>query len=280
MTQRWRERRDSYRPAGEPIDPLRYGVEVLVDDVRPRAYVERHHYSASYPAARCRVGLFRTDGHHQHDLVGVAVFSVPAQAAAIPHWTGTSAGVELGRFVLADDVPANGETWFLSRAFGALESELPEVRAILSYSDPMPRRRADGTLVTPGHVGTIYQAHNGRHLGRARAEVLHLDRDGRTVSRRSLSKLRNGERGAEGAYRRLLDAGAPARNPGEDIAAYVDRALRDGPFTKVRHPGNLVYVWAVGEARRTTLRGFAPGQPYPRRPGDPREAQPALLAVA
>lgn len=27
--QRWRERRDSYRPAGEPIDPTRYGVEIL-----------------------------------------------------------------------------------------------------------------------------------------------------------------------------------------------------------------------------------------------------------
>lgn len=280
MTQRWREGRDSYRPAGEPIDPARYGVEVLEDDVRPKAFVERHHYSGSYPAARCRVGLYRTDGHHQHELVGMAVFSVPAQAAAVPHWTGTSAGVELGRFVLVDDVPANGETWFLARAFDALTVALPDTRAVLSYSDPMPRRRANGTLVTPGHVGTIYQAHNGRHLGRARAETLYLDRDARTVSRRALSKIRNGERGADGAYRRLLEAGAPPRVVGESPAAYVDRALRDGPFTRVRHPGNLVYVWAVGAERRRTLRGFRPAEAYPRRPGDPREAQGDLLAVA
>jgi hypothetical protein len=273
--QRWTHGHDSYRPAGEPIDPSRYGVEVLPDDTRARAFVERHHYSGSYPAARVRVGLYR-----MAELVGVAVFSVPAQVAAIPHWTGTTAGVELGRFVLVDDVPANGETWFLARAFRVLEQELPDVRAVLSYSDPMPRRRGDGSLVTPGHVGTIYQAHNGRHLGRARAEALVLDRDARTVSRRGLSKLRNDERGAGAVYRRLVEAGAPARNPGETAGSYVDRALREGPFRKVKHPGNLVYVWAVGDRRRETLRGFGAAQPFPRRDTDPRSEQLALLAAA
>lgn len=273
MTQRWTGGRDSYRPAGEPIDPSRYGVEVLPDDTTARAFVETHHYSGSYPAARVRVGLYRMS-----DLVGVAVFSVPAQQAAIPHWTGTSDGVELGRFVLLQDVPANGETWFLARAFKALESELPECKAVLSYSDPMPRRRADGTLVTPGHIGTIYQAHNGRHLGTARAEWLYLDRDAKTVSRRSLSKIRNEERGAEGAYQRLLAAGAPARNPNEAPAAYVDRALREGPFRRVKHPGNLVYVWGVGRQAKATSKGFAAAQPFPRRSSDPRAPQLALCA--
>jgi hypothetical protein len=275
MTQRWNHHRDSYRPAGEPIDPSRYGIEVLADDTTARAFVERHHYSASYPAARVRIGLYR-----MRELVGVAVFSVPMQAAAIPRWTGTEAGVELGRFVLLDDVPANGETWFLARAFRALEGELPDLRAVLSYSDPLPRRRADGTLVCPGHIGTIYQAHNGRHLGRAKAEALVLDADGRTVSRRGLSKLRNGERGSDAVYRRLVDAGAPARSAGEDPAAYVERALRSGPFRKVKHPGNLVYVWAVGDDRRATLARFGPAQPNPRREGDPRNTQLALLAAA
>lgn len=36
--QRWRNRRDSYRPAGEPIDPRRYGVEVVVEQIG-RAHV-------------------------------------------------------------------------------------------------------------------------------------------------------------------------------------------------------------------------------------------------
>lgn len=263
MVQRWRNRRESYRPAGEPIDPARYGVEVLPDDARAKAFVEAHHYAASFPAARCRIGMFR-----MRELVGVAVFSVPAQQAAIPRWTGTSDGVELGRFVLLDDVPANGETWFLSRAFRALAQELPDVRTVLSYSDPLPRPRADGTLLTPGHVGIIYRAFNGRFVGRSRAETLHLDREGRTVSRRALSKLKHGERGAEGVYQRLIELGAPARNDGEEPGRYIERALREGPFRRVRHPGNLAYVWAVGGERRETQRGLPPALPYP-----PRDAQ-------
>lgn len=259
-TQRWRRGRDTYRCAGEPIDPTQYGVEVLPDDRRARAFVVEHHYSGSYPAARCRVGLFR-----MRALVGVAVFSVPAQAAAIPRWTGTPAGVELGRFVLLDDVPANGESWFLARAFRALTSALPEVRAVLSYSDPLPRRRGDGSLVTPGHVGVIYQAHNGRFVGRGRAETIWLDREARTVSRRGLSKLRNDERGADGVYRRLLELGAPRMLPGEQASDYVSRALREGPFRAMRHPGCLAYVWSLGRGRATTEQRFPPRLPNPRR---------------
>lgn len=124
--QRWHLRRESYRPAGEPIDPSRYGVEVLGEG-QARDYVVRHHYSGSYPAARCRVGLLRTTGASR-ELVGVAVFSVPAGpkviGAWLPHLDDPIEGVELGRFVLADDVPANGETWFLRRAFEALAAEL------------------------------------------------------------------------------------------------------------------------------------------------------------
>lgn len=255
--QRWRERRDRYRPAGERIDPRNYAVDVLPDDRRPRAFVQAHHYSGSYPAARLRVGLFRG-----LELAGVAVFSVPQQAAALERWTGTPAGVELGRFVLLDDVPGNGETWFLARAFRALRAELPKVRTVLSYSDPMPRLATDGRLVTPGHVGIIYQAFNGRHVGRSRADPIWLDRDGRTLGRRGLSKLRNGERGAAAVYRRLVEAGAPERHVLEDDAAYVERALREGPFRRVQHPGNLAYVWALAAAAAEIL---PPALPYPRK---------------
>lgn len=272
VVQRWRHHRDSYRPASEPIDPSRYGVEVIPDDNTARAFVVAHHYSGSFPAARLRVGLYR-----MREFVGVAVFSVPAQIAAIPRWTGTEAGVELGRFVLLDDVPANGETWFLRRAFRAVASELPEVRAVLAYSDPLPRDRADGTQLTPGHIGTIYQAFNGRFVGRARAESIWTDGDGRTVSRRALSKLRNGERGAEGVYQRLLERGAPTRNPGEDPAAYVQRALLEGPFRKLRHPGNLAYVWAVGRRQHETTAHLPAPLPFPRRATDPRSRAPGLF---
>ena len=125
--QRWRERRDTYRPAGEPIAAHRYGVEVLPER-DARAFVVGHHYSASFPAARVSVGLFRSRGAFwAAELVGVATFSVGVQhAGTMRRWcsVGPDDGVELGRFVLLDDVEANGETWFLRRAFDALVGEL------------------------------------------------------------------------------------------------------------------------------------------------------------
>ena len=117
--QRWRARRVSYRPAGEVIDPCAYEVAAIGDDATARAFVVAHHYSGSYPAARERVGLYRAG-----ELVGVAVFSRPGQARvldALP--CDAAASVELGRFVLLDSVPGNGESWFLARAIDLLRHD-------------------------------------------------------------------------------------------------------------------------------------------------------------
>jgi hypothetical protein len=261
LCQRWRGRRDTYRPAGEPIDPRRYGVEPI-EEATAKAFVFEHHYAASYPAARFRAGLFRTRRFASPELVGVAVFSVPVQPAAVRRHAGVEPheGVELGRFVLLDDVEANGETWFLARAWPLLRAAKPDVRAVLSYSDPVPRAAADGRVVKPGHLGTIYRAFNGRLVGRSAARTLILDRDGRVVSGRALSKIRLDERGADAAIRALVAAGAPQRRPHEDGAAYVERALREGPFRRVAHPGNLAYVWGLDAATRA---GLPEAVPYP-----------------
>ena len=76
-----------------------------------------HHYSLSYPSARVRFGLF-TRGC----LVGVAVFSHPCNDRVLTSVFPLSPleSVELGRFVLLDSVPANGESWFLARTFECL----------------------------------------------------------------------------------------------------------------------------------------------------------------
>lgn len=264
--QRWRDRRDSYRPAGELFDPSRAWVEVIRDDTTARTFVEGHHYSGTYPAARVRVGLYDMRGCLRGGLVGVAVFSVPMQEKVIPAWCGVSPseGVELGRFVLLDSIAANGETWFLARAFEALRAELPQLRAVLSYSDPVRRLAADGRVVMPGHVGTIYQAHNGRHVGRSGARTLLLDRDGRVISARLLSKIRGGERGALYAERELMKRGAPARESREEGSAYLQRVLSSVVAQRIRHPGNLAYVWPLGDRRQrtATMQGFPPPLPY------------------
>lgn len=249
--QRWRKGRESYRPAGEPIDTRCYGVDV-VGFTEAKRFVVEQHYSGSYPATRLQIGLYHTQRLGSPELVGVAAFSVPMQQRVIPALSGQPPefGVELGRLVLLDEVPANGETWFLGRAFALVRQELPEVRAIVAYSDPMERRTAAGDLVKPGHVGTIYHAHNAVPLGRGRRETLTLSPTGEVISRRALSKLRNGEQGEAYAYRQLLSWGAPKREPLESGRDYVKRALAEGPFRRVRHPGNLRFGWGVGDRRQ------------------------------
>lgn len=158
--QRWRERRDSYRPAGETIATHAHEVAPIADDSTAKAFVVRHHYSASYPAARFRVGLYR-----RGELAGVAVFSQPSSQGvlnALP--CGVEGGVALGRFVLLDEVEANGETWFLARAFQLAARE--GFAGVVSDSDPEPRTTAEGRVAFGGHIGTIYQASNAVYLGR------------------------------------------------------------------------------------------------------------------
>lgn len=254
VNQRWRYRRDSYRPAGEVIATRRYEVAALAADNEAKRFVERHHYSASYPAARFRFGLFE-----RGELVGVAVFSVPCRADVL---TGLFGGelvesVELGRFVLLDRVPGNGETWFLARCFEQLR--LDDLRGVLSFSDPMPRATAEGATVFGGHIGTIYQAHNARYLGQGARRTIRLLPDGRVFSARAISKIRAGERGWHHCAAVLEGFGASAPDPerrAEWLALWLPRLTR-----AVRHPGNHKYAWSF---RRSVARLLPPPFAYPK----------------
>lgn len=260
--QRWRKGAERYRPAGEVFDASRAAVN-LIDETTARNFIVAHHYSASYPAARLRVGLFVKDRFSAERLSGVAVFSVPMSQGVIPHhFDGLDprSGVELGRLVLLDDVAANGESWFVARAMRAARAVL-HVDGVLSYSDPIERVSDAGQLVKRGHIGTVYQALNAVHLGRARGGVMIIARDGRILSRRTLSKLRNDEVGAGYAYAQMRKLGAPEREPFEGPKEYADRALREGGFRAVRHPGNHTYAWWLGApARRPAWQPL----PYPK----------------
>jgi hypothetical protein len=57
VCRRWRQGRTSYRPAGEVINPHHYFAEPIEERVA-KQFIETHHYSRSYPAARFRVGYF------------------------------------------------------------------------------------------------------------------------------------------------------------------------------------------------------------------------------
>jgi hypothetical protein len=257
--QRWRAGRASYRPAGEVIRTADFDVAAIADDTTARGFVEGHHYSGSYPAARERFGLYR-----RGELVGVAVFSHPSNDKVLTNtFPGlpTDVAAELGRFVLLDDVPGNGETWFLARCFAQLRRD--GFAGIVSFSDPVARTSSDGAAVFPGHVGTIYQAANARYLGRGTARTLALLPDGRVFSARTAQKIRAAERGWRAGVELLIAAGA------DDVAAdAADLERRNWLRTwtarltrPLRHPGNHRYAWAL--APRVVVAG-TPGA-YPKR---------------
>lgn len=259
-SQRWRDRRALFVPDATVIDPTAYAVDVI-GPALARAFVIRHHYAGSFPAARLSLGLFGPGPAGRSQLVGVAAFSVPINNRCVARHTGLTepqAGADLGRFVLLDEVAGNGETWFLARAFRLLRREKPEIEAVIAYSDPMPRVGPGGRLASPGHVGAVYRDF-GRGLayrGRARPRTEHVTPDGRVFSARAASKIRGGERGFGYAVDELVRRGAPAPT-GDDLRGWYDGLAALGFLRPRRHPGNHVYTFAL------TQRARVAGRPLP-----------------
>jgi hypothetical protein len=252
--QRWRDGAHSFRPAGETINTHAFEVAAIPDDNTARSFVERHHYSGSYPAALHRFGLYRGA-----ELAGVAVFSVGVNDKSLAIFPGTPReSAELGRFVLLDAVPGNGETWFLARCFEQLRAE--GMIGVLSLSDPVARRAADGRVIFPGHIGTIYQAHNAVYVGRATPRSLHLLPDGRVFSARAQQKIRARDQGWRYSAAQLEAAGARPLTATEDPGAWLREQL---PIVcrRFRHPGNLKYAWTLNRRDR---RHLPASLPYPK----------------
>ena len=250
--QRWTARRSVFvRPNGAEFRPHAWDVAEIPDDTTARAFVEAHHYSSAYPAALRRFGLY-----HLARLVGVAVFSQPMQADALRPFP-RDAAMELGRFVLLDEVAANGESWFLARCFELLRGL--GYTGVVSFSDPVPRVVA-GEVLFGGHVGRVYQATNASYLGRSAARTLRLLPDGAVVHPRMLSKIRKRERGHVYAEGVLVEHGAEPLQAGEDPAAWLARWL-PRLTAPLRHGGNHRYAWALRARDRRLLPA---SQPYPK----------------
>lgn len=256
--QRWRDRREGRVPAVSVISPTELAVD-LIPERLARPFVIQHHYSGSFPAARQCAGLFR-----RRELVGVAVFSVPMNNRAVPAWTGlqdASAGAELGRFVLLDDVPGNAESFFLARALSALARERRDIKGLLSYSDPVERRILD-RVIKPGHIGTIYQALSAPYRGKTGRRTGYMGPAGEHISGRALSKIRLGERGSSYAIEQLGQLGArPAA--GESGAAFIARLHRERWLRRFVHPGNHVYLFPLTRGARA-IASRLDTLPYPK----------------
>lgn len=257
VCQRWKRGRDSYRPAREVFDPSAHEVQVL-SFTDAKTFVAEHHYSGTYPADRFRYDLRDRSGA----LVGVAVFAVPVQPRCLDVLPcDRSEAVVLSRFVVLDHVLANAESWFLARCFELLARE--GIEGVVSFSDPLRREALDGTVVTPGHVGTIYQATNATYVGASKAERRRMLPDGRLVDPRALAKIRRLDQGWRYAVDQLVAHGARSLDDGANtdeatawVRKWVDRLCR-----VVRHPGNHKYAWMLNRRKR---RHLPPSLPYPK----------------
>lgn len=264
LCQRWYRGLDSWRHTSEGgFDPGRY-VVLPVDEPAARDFVVTHHYSGSWPAARLRYGLYDL---LDLELVGVAVLGVPMSVRVL---TGPFPGLvpyveslELSRLVLLDRVPANAESWFVTKAFGLAAER--GVRGVVAFSDPMPRR-VGGRVTSPGHVGIIYQACNAVYTGRGTPRKLIMLPDNTVLTDRATSKLRNGEKGAASVQARLTALGAPTGEPLKTQLAAIGAR-------KVPHRGNHKFCFTLGD--RTSRRHRPPGAglPYPKTPDNYLEGE-------
>jgi hypothetical protein len=124
------------------------------------------------------------------------------------------------------------------------------IRGVVSFSDPLPRHRRDGTVVMPGHVGTVYLALSFRYTGRTKAHSITMLPDGSVMHGRSLAKIRAQHTGHRYAERVLEDLGAPAITTDDDPSVWLRGALASIGAVNVRHPGNHRYSLTLGGRRK------------------------------
>lgn len=282
LSQRWRNGRDSYRPADdERFEPRHYEVALVTRDADVRPFVARHHYSASLPnSGRYRFVLVDNRLPADERVVGASVFGSPSGpsvlSAAFPFLTSPNQeAAELQRLVLVDEVRKNGESWFVSQCFRTLK--LAGLEAVVSYSDPSPRWDADGVVVMPGHVGCVYQALSAWYTGRARARwSWYVAESGHQINERDLTKVRakcpccgsgKSADGGLGAVERLVGWGARRPKRGECFRSWL-AAVLPTLGERRRHGGNHRYVWGIAKAARKGLVRLHDGQPdsttYPK----------------
>lgn len=266
VTQRWLFGEESFRDAGEPVRAVDWELVDLNGDTEPRAFIEAHHYAGSYTAARVRHALVHVP---TLQTAGIAIYDVPAQERCLDILPGELDGkLHFGRLTMLPWVPGCGESMFIGESLRRLKRD--GYTGVVSFADPEPRARVDGTIVHPGHVGIIYQATNGRLVGRSKPDTLWLMPDGTALHRRASSKVSRLAQGWRYVVERLVKAGAVRPNFGDtrseaactQATAWVTY-WRGRLCRKVRHPGNWKYAWGLDKAARRHLERTTQALPYP-----------------
>jgi hypothetical protein len=132
-----------------------------------KEYIHANHYSrGSHNSPSPCYGLY-----DKESLIGVIMFAVPCSENVRSSIFGVehkSKILELHRLHILDVTPKNTESWFISRVFKLLKQDRPDIKAIISFSDP-----------TENHFGTIYRALSAYYIGKSSPANFYRDQDGR-----------------------------------------------------------------------------------------------------
>lgn len=254
--QRWQHPRFSV------FDKTRYGVDEIGKQTA-RRFVTTHHYSHAWCAPKLCYGLFDLAGEAPL-LAGVAVLSIPVKSVverAFPNLTALYESVELGKFVLLDEVPANGESWFLTEVFRLAAGE--GIRGIVSFADPVARTTlatedTPAQVVFPGHIGEVYGlamgSQDGRsgfgYTGRSKGNYKTLMPDGLVFNEQAKSKLLNKRTGWKYAARFLVSYGARPLRDGENPRTWLPEALDAAHARRLEHGGQHRYLRVIGTTKK------------------------------
>ena len=139
-----------------------------VDKKIAKIFCLKYHYIKRFPVnvTKC-YGLFFEDS-----LIGVSVFGSSGNPYSASFIDGMA--LELLRFCLVDGLPKNSASYFLSRTMKAVKEDIPDLKALISYSD-------DST-----HFGTIYKATNWESLGTSKGTYYYVNENGDELPRQKI----------------------------------------------------------------------------------------------
>jgi len=133
-----------------------------------KEYIIKNHYShGCHNGPSPCYGLFDKEGN----LIGALAFATPCSEnvrASVFGEEYKDSVIELHRLHVLDGTPKNTESYFISRCLKLLKTDLPRIKAVISFSDS-----------TQGHKGIVYQATHFYYIGKTGQATFFLDKDGR-----------------------------------------------------------------------------------------------------
>lgn len=144
-------------------DTSKLSVRLITKSVA-KDIIVNNHYSGKWTKVSYAIGLFTSDveehpffSNVEDKLIGVACYGDPIGRSAgqsISPLLERTEVLELTRLFVFDGYGSNIESWFLGKTFQWIRENVPQIKGLISYSDPKE-----------GHCGTIYQATNWIYQG-------------------------------------------------------------------------------------------------------------------